>query len=108
MRGEAEKLGLLPREPLALRQTNAAGQQVHIPPVSGIHQALEFVETGGRMVNTTHQDVQFLDIAKGPLKEEVSKRGSADGYDRTRDCLWPQAEQALEVQVRRIREDVGP
>ena len=24
------------------------------------------------MVNATHQDVQFLDIAKGPLKEEVS------------------------------------
>ena len=60
------------------------------------------------MVNTTHQDVQFLDIAKGPLKEEVSKRRSADRNDRAANGLWPQAEQALEVQVRRIREDVGP
>lgn len=108
MRGKAEELRLLPREPFALRQTNAAGQQVHIPPIPRIHQALEFLEARGSMVNATHQDVQFLDITKGPLEEEVSKRRSADGDNGTGNGLGPQAKQALKVQVRRIRKEVGP
>lgn len=60
------------------------------------------------MVHTTHQDVQFLDVAKGPQKEEVSECRGADGDGRTGNGLGPQAKQALEVQVRGIREEVSP
>ncbi len=108
MRGKAEELRPVSREPFASRQTNAAGQQVRIPPVPGIHQTPELVEAGGSMVNTTHQDVQFLDVAKGPQKEEVSKCRGADGDNGTGNGLRPQAKQALEVQVRRVRKEVSP
>lgn len=60
------------------------------------------------MMNTTYQDVQLLDIAKGPLKEKVSKRRSADGDDGTRKGLGPQPKQAAKVQMRRISEKVSP
>ena len=108
MRSKAEELGRFPREPFALRQTNSAGQQVHIPPVPGIHQALELVEASGGIVNAAHQYVQLLDVAKGPQKEKVSKCRGADGDNGTRNSLGPQVEQALKVQMSRVREEVSP
>lgn len=60
------------------------------------------------MVNTTHEDVQFLDVAKGPLKEEVSKRRGSDGDHGTGDGFGPEAKQELEVEVRGISKEVSP
>ena len=108
MRGEAEELRTRPEKSFASRQMNAPREQIRIPPVPGVHQALEFVVTRGSMVNSTDQDVQFLDVSMGPLKEDVAEGRSADENKRSGNSFWPQSKQASEVHLSGAGEEVTP